>query len=163
MDIRFNVRGVDKVQAYLKSLPRGVLRVALKAIGTYIIGDGSHGLSHPDPYRYVSRKRAYGKTFQSDAQRRYVMAKIRSGEITPGTPNRTGMSTSAWTMRETNNGYGLSLRNPTPGAYYTRSDSGQARQPGLVGWRKVSKVVADNIKGALRHANAAVAAFLRGK
>jgi hypothetical protein len=163
MNIRFQVRGIEKVKAYLKTVPYGTVRVAVRAIGTYLIGDGSHGLSHPDPYKYVSRKSAYGVTFFSEAQRRYVMAAIKRGDITPGQENRTGASTSAWRMVETNGGYGMSLRNPTQGAYYTRDNEGQARQPAKVGWRKVVTVVAANIAGAMRHANAEVKRWLKSK
>lgn len=156
MQTRFIVRNQEQVQAFLRSLPKGVLRPALKAMSNYFIGDDRHGLKHSDPYKYVTRKSAYGFTFHSDKQRRYVMAMIRSGEIKPGTPNRTGTSAAAWTARETNSGYGYTLENPTRGAYFTRSDRGQAAQPAKVGWRKVSKVIADNLKGALRAARAAI-------
>jgi hypothetical protein len=89
------------------------------------------------------------------------MAKIRSGEMKVGTNQRTGNTSAAWEMQEKNNGYAYSLVNNTAGAYYTRDDSGQARQPALVGWRKVSKVVADNMRGAIRHALAEVKKWIK--
>lgn len=157
MRINFNVRGVEQVQTYLKSLPRGVMRTALKAIAEYIVGDDSHGLKHNEVYKYVSRISAYGVSFFSDAQRRWYWA--NGGPAMIGN-NRTGASSEAWTYKEVNGGYGYKLQNPTEGAYWTRSDA-QAAQPAKVGWRKVMAVVEDNIKGALRHANARVGEFLR--
>jgi hypothetical protein len=66
-------------------------------------------------------------------------------------------------MQPLNNGYNYKIVNDTAGAYHTRDDAGQARQPAKVGWRKVSQVVADNYLGAVRHAVAAVKRYLASK
>ena len=161
MQTKFVVRNLEEVQKFLKELPRGSLRTGLKAFTEYVLGNSTRGLRHYEPYKFVTRKRAYGMTFFTDKQRRYVMAKIRSGEMKVGTNQRTGNTAAAWTMQEKNNGYAYSLVNNTAGAYYTRDDSGQARQPALVGWRKVSKVVADNMRGAIRHALAEVKKWIK--
>jgi hypothetical protein len=158
--IKFQLRGNDKLGAYLKEIPRGVMRVAMKAVAEYILGNERHGLRHNDAYKYVSRQKAYGQPFFSEAQRKYVMAKIRSGEIVPGVANRTNQSSEGWSAVPTSNGYGYSFRNSETGAYYTRSDKGQARQPALVGWRKTSKVIQDNIVGAIRSARAKVSQWI---
>jgi hypothetical protein len=171
VQIKANVRDIEALQAYLKTVPRGTLRVALKAFTVYIIGDERHGLKHEEPYKYVSRKRAYGNVSSDGApagyfswkQFRYVMAKIHKGEITPGTANRSHASSRGYGYKETNRGYGMNITNEERGAYYTRDDKGQARQPALVGWRKVSKVVADNLKGGMKAARAAVNQFLRSR
>lgn len=161
MNTRFILRNSEEIQAFLKELPRGTLRIGLEAMALYFLGNSNRGLRHNDPYKYVPRKRAYGVTFFSPAQRAYVMAKIRSGEITPGKPNRTGATAAAWEAKPTNNGYGYTLSNAKRGAYYTRSDKWQARQPALVGWRKVSQVIADNTRGAMRSAVAAVNKWIK--
>jgi hypothetical protein len=167
--IRQPVRNIDKVQAFLREVPRGTVKPALNAIAVYLIGDERHGLRHSPPYKYVSRARAYGQV--SDAppgyfswkQFRYVMAKIASGEITPGVPQRTGETGAAYGYHETNNGYGVTIDNPKTSAYYTQHDTGQARQPALVGWRKVSKNIQDNIKGALHNGMLAINRWLKEK
>ena len=161
MKTNFVIRNDKEVSAFLKTLPRGTIRIALKAMADYFLGDERHGLRHNESYKYVSRKRAYGVTFFSDKQRRYVMAKIKSGEIKPGQSNRSGATSAAWTAKETKGGYGYTLQNPSRGAYFTRSDKGQARQPAMVGWRKVLKVVQDNMKGAIRSAMAKVKEWIR--
>ena len=163
MKVNFKIRGVEEVQSFIKSIPRGTVKAGLKAFTEYIIGNQAHGLKHYSPYKYITRKAAYGKTFESDAQRRYVMAAIRDGRIDPGVPHRTGKVQRGWYAQETNEGYGFRLKNDEPGAYFTMDDTGQAKQPALAGWRKVTQVIADNFAGAIRHANAEVKKWLEKK
>jgi hypothetical protein len=166
MNIKFNVRGLEEVKAYLKSLPRALKDTAMKAFTEYLIGNQSHGLKHYSPYKYVMRKRAYGQTFKSDKQRRFkqrrfVMAAIKEGRIDPGVPHRTGKGQRGWQMAKTPRGYSIS--NNEPSMYYSMSDTGQANLNRMAGWRNVAKAIADNMAGAMRHANAAVKALLSRK
>jgi hypothetical protein len=163
MQVKFSVRNVEKIQNYLKRVPRGALRTALLAATEYILGNKQHGLRHYSPYKYATRKSAYGFSFFSDKQRRYVMAKIRSGEIDPGVPHRTGETQRGWEFSAIGEGYKINIINATTSSYYTMDDYGQARQPAKVGWRKVSAVVASNLKGALRAATAAVNRYLNAR
>jgi hypothetical protein len=158
--VSWKIRNLEKLNEFLKKLPYGGVRIALKAFTEYVIGNESHGLKHNEPYKYVSRKRAYGQTFQSDKQRKYVMARIRSGEITPGKPNRTGNTSDGWQYTMVTD-WNYSVNNPEPGAYWTRGDTGQARQPALVGWRKVTKVAMDNFAGGVRAAEAAISKWIK--
>ena len=159
--IRFSpIRNLDKVQAFLKTVPRGTMKTAIVSIAKYLIGNKRHGLAHDDPYKYVSRKSAYGQTFQSDKQRRYVMAKIRSGEITPGQRKKSPTDQAGgYNYVLTNSGYGATITNTEDGAYWTRK--AQPAQLRMVGWRSYSKVVTDNIKGAIRQATADVNKWLK--
>lgn len=159
METKFRIRNLKEVIFFLKSLPKGTMKVGLEALTRFILGDSSRGLKHDDPYKFVTRKRAYGKVSSAPAgyfsmkQFRYV------AWITEGFTKfykRTGKTSAAWEMKETNGGYGYTLQNSAPGAYYIRDDKGQAAQPRLVGWRKTMKVIADNIKGAERATIAAV-------
>lgn len=165
MKIRFSIRGVDRVKKYLATVPRGTTRVALQAIADWLIGDSQSGLAHPEPYKYVSRKSAYGFSFFTDKQRRWFFYALGEGIINPGQNNRTGESTGAWTYKpsETNAGYNFRLLNETPGAYWTRDDEAQARQLKKVGWKKVSAVIKSNMTGALKAARAAVNNYLNSK
>jgi len=158
MKTSINIRNVEKIQAYLKTVPRGTIRAAMEAIAEYIAGDESHGLKHYPGYKYVTRKSAYGMTFFTAKQRRWFWA--NGGPDMIG-DNRTGRTADAWQVNPTNDGYRMSITNNTPGAYFTMHDFGQARQPARVGWRKVSEVVQSNLAGALRHANAMVKQFLQ--
>lgn len=161
MQIRIDIRKLEPVINWLKKLPKGTVKVALPAIAEYLIGDGRHGLKRYPPYKYVSRKRAYGKTFVSDKQRRYVMAMIREGKIDPGYPHRTGKTQRAYHMVVSNNGYRVAIRAKGKGPYYTRDNEGQARLNLLAGWRKSADVISTNMKGAMRHAWAKVRAYLK--
>lgn len=165
MQVRFNVRNVKEIQDYLRTVTRGAMRIALVGITEYIIGNERHGLSHDDPYRYVPRAKVYGNVSTDGApagyfswkQFRYVMAGIASGEIVPGArANSPTESSGAWDYKLSNNGYTAKITNDAASTYWIRDDAGQARQPARVGWRKVSKVVEDNMAGAFRHASALV-------
>ena len=162
MEIKFGIRKVQEVNAFLKSLPRGTIRAALEAFAIYLIGDSRRGLKHDDPYKYVTRKKAYGRTFVSDAQRRYVMGAIARGEIRPGQrKNSPTKASGGYGHRETRGGYGQTITNKEPGGYWTRI--GQPAQLKLVGWRAIEKVISDNLKGAIRSATAAANKYLAKK
>ena len=156
MPIKITMRGIEAVQEYLKTVPYGALKDALAAFTEYIVGNEQHGLKHADPYKFVTRKAAYGFSFFTDKQRKWFFWALNTGQIDPGSGKRTGESTGAWKAEPRNDGYRYTISNPTAGAYYTRSDTGQARQPAMVGWRKVAQVIIDNTAGAMRAANAAV-------
>lgn len=58
MDVK--VRNIEEVQTFLKSLPRGTLRVGLDALSTYILGNDQHGLKHYPP----KKNQKYVRTFK---------------------------------------------------------------------------------------------------
>jgi|SRR5262245_44719057 len=170
------IRNLKKVQDFLATVPYGATKIAIQAIAEYLIGDETHGLKHDAPYKYKSRAQAYGQTgatfengnpvpagYFSAEQFRFVMARIARGQITPGTPNRTGATADAYTYKPTNGGYGATIENKSQGGYFTQHNTGQAAQPALVGWRKTAQNINENIKGALRHADAAVNAWMKNK
>lgn len=160
MKVNFRVRNIEAVQSFLRSVPKGALKVALEAFTEYVIGNDAHGLKHNDPYKYVSRKSAYGVSFFTEKQRRWFWA--NGGPDMIGKP-RTGATSEAWKAVPSSNEYQYKIVNNTAGGYYTRDDKGQARQPAKVGWRKVSQVLADNYLGGIRAAVAAVKRYLKDK
>ena len=160
MKVSFRVRGIKELQAFLRELPRGTMKVALAAFSKYVVGDDKHGLRHAEVYKYVSRKSAYGKTFFTPKQRRWFWA--NGGPDMIGN-NRTGKSTAAWKFTETNQGYGTTISNDTTGGFFTRHESRQARQLGKVGWRKTAAVIAANYAGGIRSAMSEVRKYLKGK
>lgn len=173
MNIRFDIKGVERVLSYFLDITNNVPHVAVNAIAEYL----RQKLAIPSPYKYASRAQAYGSTgakfkngnpvpdgYFSAKQFFYVMARIADGTITPGTENRTGKSSRAWTYLPIKAGQTTGyITNKTAGAYYTMSDVGQARQPANVGWLKSSMVIAANIKGAFAAAIAAVKLYLQSK
>lgn len=158
MDIRFRVRNEEKVQTFLKEVPRGTVKIGVEAIAEYIVGDSRHGLKHDDPYVQTTREAVYGRPFESDAQRKKVMAMINSGEIKIGQRNPDPTTSGQeWNYVLKNNGYNATLTNESEGAYWARGWGGWKN------WRSVEKVISDNIAGALRHAGAKIAEYLRSK
>lgn len=161
VEVKAEIRGIEKVQDYLATLKRGQVKVVLLAIGEWLIGTPQRGLKHYQPYKYVPIRKAGG--FKSDKQRRFVMAMIREGKIDPGVPHRTGNTQRAWHLDEGSNGYKPVIVNATKGALYTRSDTLQSKLNALAGWRKVSDIISTNIAGAIRHAQAAINELIRKK
>ena len=161
---RLPIRNLEEVQAVLREIPRGGMKVAIIAMVEYFIGDvgapgaGRHGLKHDDPYRQTTRKAVYGRTFESDAQRKYVMAAIKDGRIKIGQrfPDPTKAS-QAYGYDITKGGYGATIKNESPGAYWSREWGGWKN------WRSVPKVIKDNMKGASRHATTEVNKYMKTK
>jgi hypothetical protein len=151
--VSFQVRGLFDIQAFISTLPIGTRKTAVETATEFLIEDEKKGLRNMAPYKYVTRKVAYGETFSSDKQRRYVMAKIASGEITPGVSNRTGKISAGWTYKLTNNGYAARIFNDTEGSKYVYGDKDQANQPKLVGHKKMSKMINENLAGMMKRVN----------
>ena len=160
-DLSIQVRGVEKLQEFLKTVPRGTMRAAIAAVAQYLVGDTNHGLRHPVAYRYVDRTTAYGQPFFTDKQRRWFFAALNRGDIHPGSGYRSGATENGWYYSTTNDGYAAHLYNDTPGAPYVYGNINQARQPALVGWRKMQDIISTNINGAIRAGQQAVNRWIR--
>jgi hypothetical protein len=151
------VANIKEVMVEIKNMTKKSTVVGLKAFAQYIYGDSSRGLRKYPSYRYISRKNAYGQTFVSDKQRRWFWA--NGGPDMIG-DHRTGATRQAWTMNVQDGGYRIVLENRSKGAYYTMHDSGQAAQPGLVGWNKAMDVVKSQIGRAIHKAIQAINASM---
>ena len=161
--ISFRISGIKEFQDYIKALPRGVKITAMRAITEYVIGNPQRGLMRYPRYKYVSRKSAYGRTFVSDKQRRYVMAMIRKGKIDPGAPHRTGIYQRSWQAQEANNDWRrVDVINTASHAEHVGGPN-QARLNAKVGWRKALAIVQTNINGAIQDAQRKVDAWIKAK
>ncbi len=152
--------GGELVQ-FVRDTERGARTVAAQAAGTYLIGDGRHGLRHYPKYKYFSRKQAFGKTFVSDRQRRYVMARIREGSIDPGVPHRTGRLQRGWSLA--GKGTDVIMKNTEPHVLPVMGDDVQSRHERLVGWRMISDIITTNMDGALKASAQAVEEYYEKK
>lgn len=167
--ITITSRGIPELQAWLKSLSKGVVDVATKAVANYIVGDNTHGLMQEPSYKYVNRYAGFpglsyqsktGKTvpgWASEKQHKYVMAAISRGEIKPGQDNRTGNLTGSY--RYAGQGARYSITNDVPYAKYIVGGQ-QTRMHKLIGWRTMSEVAKSNMKGAMKYATAKVKEYL---
>lgn len=162
MNVKFKIRGLEELEAFLKKLPSGGVQVALKAFVEYVLGNTSRGLRHDEPQKYVSRKGAGYKT--SAAQMRFFFATgilERAGRgIKLNRYKRSGETAAAWTAVAVNN-WNYKVVNPKAGAYWTRDDGGQSRQHAMAGRRTTSKIIADNTKGGIRSAVASLNKWIR--
>lgn len=126
-----------------------LIDVGTEAAGKYILMAIKKDIP---PWIYVPRKSAYGVTFTSDAQRRYVMSRIRSGEIKIPY-QRTGNLENGWRM--IGSGSDLLLVNNSPAATWTMSEA-QSRHEALVGWRKISTIAEEKERNAHAAAERAI-------
>jgi hypothetical protein len=165
MNISFKIRGVKELQKFLSDIPRGTVKVALKAFTEYVIGNESHGLKHSDSYKYVSGKQA-GYVWSKKQIRFFFATGIWESDGQGGVKlnkyDRTGKVHAAWDYVAVTD-WNYTIINPEEGAYWTRDNKGQARMPQKANWRKQTKVILDNMKGGIRSAIAAVNNYLKTK
>jgi hypothetical protein len=154
--ISFKVRGLEEVERFLKELPRGTMKVAIAAMSEYILGDDTHGLRHYPPRRSHGAGNPY--RWQSEKQRRAFFATKGFGK---GIPSRRSYELSrGW--QQSVDPYRKTLFNRVPYAKYVM---GNQQQKGHTtdGWRKIGKVITDNVKGGMLRARQAVAKWIANK
>jgi len=156
--ISFKIRGVEEINNFFKSLPRGTMKAAIAAFTTYLLGDDRHGLRHAPPRRAHGPGNPY--KWQSDKQRKAYFASNGFGGGIPS--KRTGKVNSSW--QASVDPYRKTVFNRLN---YARYVMGARQQMGHAadGWRKVAKVISDNMKGGMLRARQAVARWIasRGK
>ncbi len=148
LSTEINTRGLGKK---LRLLPRKLKREVPLAMATYLVGNSKRGLKHEPRYKTVSRKRAYGKTFFTDKQRRYFFWAKKQGIIKPGRNNRTHEMSKGWRVVPVKSG--ARVVNSVPHAKWSHSNTEQARLNALVGWRRVRDIEESNRKGMVAEGN----------
>jgi len=92
------------------------------------------------PYRYVSRRSAYGTPFFSDKQRRWFFWALGEGLLSlPYT--RTNALREAWRVEPLGGDMALSVVNEAYAAPYVMGTSTQSRMSKKIGWRTVGSFV----------------------
>jgi hypothetical protein len=143
--IATEVIGLDKIQARLKKLPPEASDAGIDEANKYLVTV----LREYPTYKYVSRKAAYGKTWESDKQRIAVMIKLRengdwvNGVYTPH-PHRTQEFRRGWQIL--GRGRNSLIANEVPYGKWLMDNEDQARQPGMVGWKKIKSVIDERMK-----------------
>jgi hypothetical protein len=156
--LKITPRNIDKIHAFLKSVPAGAKQESGRAVAEYLVGDDNHGLKQEPTWKFVSRAQAYGKV--SDAppgyfswkQFRFVAA------ITEGFTKaykRTHDLANSWTAKQVGSAWTITGE---PGWVMGHN---QANQPRLVGWRSYVSVIASNMRGAIRAGQQAVDRWLK--
>ncbi len=147
--VAIEIAGLEELIAKLSDLPAEVQDEAIEAVNQYML----NVLKLYPPYRHVPFKDAYGDWF-SEKQRRYVMARISEGSITPGSPSRTQQFAQGWDVL----GYGRNsiIANQTPYGPYLVGDTEQARMPAKIGWKKLGDTIKERMEQIIRHAEIGV-------
>jgi hypothetical protein len=154
-DFSIKTRGIEELDETFKSLPLRLRGVAAEGASEYLIGTPQRGLKHYPGYKSISRSSVYRPPYQSDRQRRFVMAGIRSGRIEPGYPHRTGNYQRSW--RRVGSGVNTRIAGEMP---HDNWPDPLARK---IGWRDPMEIIDSNINGAAREAERAVQAEIDKK
>lgn len=141
--IGIEIEGIPQVKQMLLSVASPVVQQEV----TTSAADYLRGQMRKYPeYTYVSRARAYGKTFQSDRQRRWFFAALRSGELVIPYPRTMTLQRNWQIMRS--GAADAMLVNDTPYAHFVQQ-SPQARMMTYRNWRSIQTVVMQE-KGRLQ-------------
>lgn len=152
--IAFEVTGIDELRREFGNWDPAIQDDMVNEVNKYVVKE----VKKYPPYAYVPYKKAYGG-WASEKQRKYVMAKIREGEITPGIPNRTGRFGQGWEIV----GYGRNsmVANEVPYGRYLMDDTGQSRMHKLIGWDRLTAWIKKNTDGIMRTARKALVDALK--
>jgi hypothetical protein len=140
--IGIDIRADENIKTLLDKMPGDIQDAATDEVMKYL----QRVEQEYPPYQYVTRAQAYptapaGPGWFSDKQRKYVMARIRKGEITPGTPRRTQNFRRGWKI--IGKGKDSLLVNEVPYGPYLKDDMQQARHMFLIGWTILSEDIRD--------------------
>jgi hypothetical protein len=135
-----SITDLERIQKKLAQLPKAVGDAGVEQGSNYLIGVLVN--KEMPPYQYVSRKAAYGQTFQSDKQRRWFWWAVKTGKIlfpihyVRRSP--AGGLAAAWKIL--GSGQARTLTNTEPSAVWVYSQR-QAKQLALVGWKKITVIL----------------------
>jgi hypothetical protein len=131
------IEGLDRLEKVLDNLENlRIFRRALRQSAVYVLEE----LRTYPPQRRLTRKSVYGKTFQSDKQRRWFFAALRSGEIQVPY-RRTNAFRKNWTIKSGRSGLRQVVENFTGYGPYNMGNRSQSRFQAKIGWRKTQTVV----------------------
>lgn len=132
--IAIDVQGIAQLQRLLHDLPPLVRDDVVDDVSRYLI----NVLHAYPPYKYVSRRQAYGRTFVSDKQRRWFFASLADGSLQ--IPYRRTQNLSrGW--KQVGRGAQSIIANETPYAALMMGDSEQTRHAALIGWRTLEQTL----------------------
>jgi len=134
--IGIETEGIPEVREKLKRLAgTQPMREMNEEVATFLVAE----LQKYPPMKYVSRKSAFGQTFQSDRQRRWFFANLNDGSLKIPY-GRSGKYRQNWEKMP----FGATnyiVTNDHPAAQYIQGDGTQSRQLKKVGWKSIGEVV----------------------
>jgi hypothetical protein len=158
------VKGIKEIEAKIAALPVKVAEAGVEYSTNYLLGVLVN--KEIPRYKYASRAAAYPNApaapgWFSEKQRRYVMMLIKRGDIKiPYTrAGKAGGIQSRWKIEGT--GVKLRIVNDSPEAVFLYDDRLQARQPAMVGWKKIGVIIAEYNKRMLSSFDRGVKAAIK--
>lgn len=147
--IGLEVAGVEELRTLLAKVPDAVGGEAVDEVNKYLV----NVLKQYPPYKHVKYKDAYGG-WKSEKQRRYVMARISEGTITPGYANRSQEFSRGW--KTVDKGINSLIVNEVPYGRYLMGDTTQARMMGMIGWDRITFIIRERMPEIIKKAVAGV-------
>jgi len=134
--IGIETEGIPEVREKLKRLgSKEPMRDMNKGVAQYIREE----LQRAPAPRRVTRKQAFGKTFQSDRQRKWFFASLADGSLV--VPHRrTGRLRKGWEIMP----FGPTnyiVVNDTPGAKFVQDRPTQSRMMKIIGWKTMQDII----------------------
>lgn len=152
--IGVDVIGLKELQAKLAKLPKQARDAVVEDGADFLI----NLFKQYPPKKSVSRKQAYGQTFQSDKQRRWFFANLADGTL--HIPyNRTQTMRNGW--KKVGEGENIIVANEVPYAGFLMGDTGQARQPAMVGWQTMNITIDNHKDSFIKRLDAAIKRAIR--
>jgi hypothetical protein len=130
------VQGVERVKATLDALPEDVQAETIQPVAELLV----HSFQTYPPYKYISRRQAYGVPFFSDRQRRFFFAALADGTITIPY-QRTQALRNNWQIL--GDGQNTLIVNETPYAGLMQGVKKQSRMAILQGWKDLDIIVTE--------------------
>lgn len=137
--IKIEILNYKEIEAKLNKLPIEAADMCAGEVQDYLLN--VMRTDQPSP-NYVSRKAAYGQSFQSEKQRRWFFWALDTGAIEVPY-HRTQALSKGWHI--VNRGVLGYLVNYRKGASYVVGERNQANQPRVVGWKKASQQIEERL------------------
>ena len=132
--IGFDVSGIEELKRKLERFPEPVQDAAIDEVTPYLINQWQ---IYP-PKKRVKRRKVYGRTFDSDRQRRWFFMALKRGIITVPY-RRTQTLRRGW--KQVGKGRKSLIVNETPYAQYAQGEEDQQNKLlQAVGWIPASDV-----------------------
>jgi hypothetical protein len=152
--IGIDVLGDTELRGKLARLAPCVQDAVADEVGPYLL----HVLQTYPPPHHVSRKAAYGKSFQTARQRKWFFWALDNGLINVPYHRTQGLR-NAW--KRIGSGREQILVNESEAAIWTMDDQRQARLNKLVGWQTIGLILRERASEIRRKGEAGMKKGIR--
>lgn len=146
--VGIDITGIPELTAKLDKLYPEAADSGVENVDTYLVNT----LRQYPPYSYVPLAQVGG--FVSEKQRRFVMAAISDGRITPGRPNRSQRLARGW--HKEGEGRKQIIVNEVEYAAYEHEPANQTQMHMLQGWEIIPEFIHNRMDEIIRRFDAGV-------